>query len=456
MSLKAIILAAGQGTRMRSKLPKVLHQLAGRSLLSWVLDAADSILPEEILIVYGHQGEQIKQTLDDEALTWVEQAEQLGTGHALQQAMPRLDDDDNILVLPGDVPLISHETLSDLIANTAQDEVGLLTAMVAEPYGFGRILRNDAGHVVGIVEEKDASDDEKNITEINTGIMLLPVKPLKSWLAQLENNNVQGEYYLTDIIALAVASGITIKASQPIFNEEIMGINDRGQLARLERIYQSLAAEALMLEGVNLQDPTRFDLRGELTAAEDVTVDINVIIEGQVEIGANTSIGANVILKNATVGEGVTILSNCVIEDVHIGDHCIIGPFARLRPGTRLANNVKVGNFVETKKTTVAAGSKLPHLAYVGDAEVGKNVNIGAGVITCNYDGVKKYKTIIGDGAFIGADSQLIAPVTIGEDAYIATGSSINKDAPAGKLTIARSRQRTIAAWVSPKKKRQE
>jgi len=453
MSLKIAILAAGQGTRMHSKLPKVLHQMAGKPLLQWVLDATASVSPVETFVIYGYQGEQVKQALADNDVTWVAQTEQLGTGHALQQVLPHLHDDDRVLVLLGDTPLISDETLNSLIENTAENEIGIVTTITEEPYGLGRILRDQSDAILGIVEEKDASDTEKTIAEINTGIMLLPIKPLKNWLTKLQNENAQGEYYLTDVIAMAVADGVDIHAIQPLFNAEVIGINDRSQLAQLENVYQALAAESLMLDGVTLRDPARFDLRGELEIDADVTIDINVIVEGKVKIGRDTNIGANVILKNTTIGKDVTILPNCILEDSIVGDHCTIGPFARLRPGTQLANNVKIGNFVETKKITVDEGSKLSHLSYIGDAEVGKNVNIGAGVITCNYDGVDKHKTIIGDDAFIGTDSQLIAPVKIGKGAYIGAGSSINKDAPAGKLTVARARQKTVDGWVPPKKK---
>ena len=454
MTLKVAILAAGQGTRMRSNLPKVLHTIANKPLLQWVLQTAQSLQPEEIFVIHGHQGEQVKTTFADQQVTWVAQTEQLGTGHALQQVLPLLADNDQVLVLLGDTPLINATTLQQLSASTAKDEVGLVTALVEEPSGLGRILRDNNDAVVGIVEEKDATADEKLINEINTGIMLFPAKQLKTWLAQLKNHNAQSEYYLTDVIALAVTDGINIKTVQPEFNAEIIGVNDRMQLAELEGIYQAQAAAALMQQGVTLRDPARFDLRGELEVAEDVTIDINVIIEGKVKIGRDTNIGANVQLKNVVIGEGVTILANCVLEDSIIGNACTIGPFARLRPGTELADHVKIGNFVETKKITVDSGSKLPHHAYVGDAEVGKNVNIGAGVITCNYDGVDKHKTIIGDNAFIGTDSQLIAPVKIGKGAYIAAGSSINKDAPADKLTVARAKQKTIENWQRPQKKK--
>ena len=452
MSLKVVILAAGQGTRMHSRLPKVLHTIADKPLLQWVIQAAVALEPEETFVIYGHKGEQVKQMLADIEVTWIEQAEQLGTGHALQQALPSLNDADRVLVLLGDTPLISSETLQNLMASTADNEVGIVTANVEQPHGLGRIVRNEKDEIIGIIEEKDTSESEKLINEINTGIMLLPVKPLKMWLAKLKNTNAQSEYYLTDVIALAADSTV-IKSVQPLFNEEIVGVNDHVQLAQLESVYQIWVAESLMLSGVTLRDPARFDLRGELDIDEDVTIDVNVIIEGNVKIGRDTMIGANVQLKNVVLGEGVTILPNCVLEEAVVGNHCTIGPFARLRPGTELANNVKIGNFVEIKKTSVNEGSKLPHHSYIGDAEIGKNVNIGAGVITCNYDGTNKHKTIIGDNAFIGTDSQLIAPVTIGVGAYIAAGSSISKDAPAGKLTVARSRQKTIDGWKPPQKK---
>lgn len=452
MSLKVVILAAGQGTRMCSSLPKVLHQLAGKPLLQWVLDAAVYIKPAQTFVVHGCGSKRVKQAFTNKDVTWIEQAQQLGTGHALQQVLPQLQDHDRVLVLLGDTPLITRMTLNQLIDNTTADAVGIVTSIVTDPSGFGRILRDDNSNIVGIVEERDVHEEQRAITEINTGIMLLPVRPLKAWLHQLANHNAQGEYYLTDIIAMAAADKVAIKAVQPAFSAEVTGVNNRAQLASLERIYETRTAEALMLNGVTLRDPARFDLRGELNVDKDVIIDINVIIDGKVSIERDSTIGANVMLKNVTIGKGVTILPNCMIEDAIIGDDCVIGPFSRLRSGTRLANKVKVGSFVETKKITVGEGSKLPHLSYIGDAKVGKQVNIGAGVVTCNYDGVGKYVTIIGDGAFIGSDSQLIAPVTIGEGAYIAAGSSINKDAPAGKLSIARTRQKTVEHWSSNKK----
>jgi bifunctional UDP-N-acetylglucosamine pyrophosphorylase/glucosamine-1-phosphate N-acetyltransferase len=449
--LKTIILAAGQGTRMRSKVPKVLHKLAGKPMLERVIETAQTISPS-ISIVYGYQGDTVKTALSSYNINWVHQAEQLGTGHAVKQSVLDNESADQILVLLGDTPLITTQTLNALRENTAKNEVGIVTVHLENPYGLGRILRDKNNHIVGIVEEKDATDEQKKITEINTGIMLLPTQHLKQWLAKLKNNNAQKEYYLTDIFAMAVAEKVAIKNVSPQFIEEVMGINTRVQLAHLERVYQQRAAEQLMLSGVTLLDPSRFDLRGTLTCAEDVTIDVNVIIEGNVSIGRGTSIGANTSLKNCTIGENVVIESNVVIDDSTVGNHCTIGPFARLRPGTQLAEKVKVGNFVETKKAIVGEGSKLPHLSYIGDADIGKHVNIGAGTITCNYDGVNKFKTTIHDGAFIGSDSQLVAPVTIGEGAYIGAGSTITKDAPAQKLTISRAKQITIEGWKPPKK----
>ena len=450
-TLKTVILAAGQGTRMRSKLPKVLHQLAGKSLLECVIETAKTISPS-ISVIYGYEGDTVKSALSNHEVTWIYQAEQLGTGHAVKQAVSDKESADQILVLLGDTPLITTETLNELRKKTSKNEVGIVTVHLKNPHGLGRILRDKNNHIVGIVEEKDATDEQKKITEINTGIMLLPTQHLKTWLAKLTNHNAQKEYYLTDIFAMAVAEKVVINNVSPQFTEEVMGINTRVQLAQLERVYQQRAAEAHMLSGVTLLDPSRFDLRGTLTCAEDVTIDVNVIIEGKVSIGRGTSIGANTILKNCVIGENVVIESNVVIDDSIVGNHCTIGPFARLRPGTQLAEKVKVGNFVETKKAIVGEGSKLPHLSYIGDADIGKHVNIGAGTITCNYDGVNKYKTTIHDGAFIGSDSQLVAPVTIGEGAYIGAGSTITKDAPAGKLTISRAKQTTIEGWKPPKK----
>lgn len=451
MSTTAIILAAGQGTRMSSELPKVLHLLAKKPLLQWVIEAALKSGVDDIHVVYG-QNEQVKTVA--QGIQWVQQTEQLGTGHAVNQAMQKINtaNVEQVLVLYGDTPLISPQTLKHLLNSTPKDAIGLLTANFAEPAGLGRIIKDEHAKVVAIVEERDASEQQKAITEINTGIMLLPAKRAAVWLNNLKNDNTQGEYYLTDVIAMAVADNVEIKAIQASNTIEVAGINTRAQLAQCERNYQMNNAEQLMQQGVSLADPARFDLRGELKCEKDISIDVNVIIEGTVTLAKGVKIGANVILKNVSIGANTEILPNSMLEECVVGEDCAIGPFARLRPGTKLSDNVKVGNFVETKKVSIDAGSKLSHLSYIGDAVIGKNVNIGAGTITCNYDGINKYTTTIEDNVFIGSDSQLIAPVTIGENAYIGAGSSISKDAPANKLTVARARQRTIENWQAPKK----
>jgi bifunctional UDP-N-acetylglucosamine pyrophosphorylase/glucosamine-1-phosphate N-acetyltransferase len=419
------------------------------------LDAVNQLKTGTKYVVVGHEADKVQAAFAEQDIVWVTQTEQLGTGHALLQALPELANSDQVLVLLGDTPLINADTLQRLVQATSKNMIGIVTVSVEDPTGFGRIIRNEQGAVCQIVEEKDATADQKAISEINTGIMLLPVKQLQAWLPKLKNTNRQKEYLLTDIMAMAVAEEIEITTVQPGFVEEVLGVNNRAQLALLERTYQDIAAQTLMEKGVTLLDPLRFDLRGELDVGEDVTIDINVIVNGKVKIGNNTYIGPHVILTNVTIGNDVTIHANCVLEDTIIADGCSIGPFARLRPGTHLAKQVKIGNFVETKNAVVGQGSKIPHLSYIGDANIGANVNIGAGVITCNYDGVKKSTTTIHDGAFIGSDSQLIAPVIVGENAYIAAGSTINKDAPAEKLTIARSKQITLDKWLSPKKTRE-
>lgn len=452
MGLSVIILAAGQGTRMRSQLPKVLHPLAGKPILQWIVDAAQQLKPNDIYIVYGHGGEQVQAAIKADNITWVQQTQQLGTGHAVQQVLPHLKKDQQVLILVGDTPLISPETLKRLLANTKPGNLGLLTVDLENPFGLGRIIRNQDGTMTAIVEEKDATPAQKKITEINTGIMAFASNDLYLWLPQLKNNNAQKEYYLTDVMAMAVADKRQIDTLQPEDAHEVLGVNNRAQLAALERFYQQQNAERLMLQGVTLNDPARFDVRGELTCAEDVTIDINVIIEGKVTIGRNVIIGANTVLKNVTIGEGTVIHPHCHIDGAVIGRECQIGPFARIRSGTALQQHVKIGNFVETKNAKIADHSKVSHLSYIGDAEIGKEVNIGAGVITCNYDGVSKHKTIIGDGAFIGSDSQFVAPVTVEPGAYIGSGSTITRTAPAGKLTLARAKQVTIDKWQPPKK----
>jgi bifunctional UDP-N-acetylglucosamine pyrophosphorylase/glucosamine-1-phosphate N-acetyltransferase len=449
-SIKVLILAAGFGTRMKSSLPKVLHPLAGKLLLQHVIDAAKSISPD-IGVVYGYQGDTVRSSIGD-SIQWIYQEQQLGTAHAIAQGLSFFGHSEHVLILLGDAPLITSATLENLVKVTAKNQVGIVTAMVENPHGLGRILRNKKNQMIGIVEEKDATAKQKLIKEINPGIMLLPVKKLKTWLKKIKNKNAQNEYYITDIFSMAAKEKVVIKTVSASFSEEVLGVNTRVQLAQLERVYQRRYAEALMQQGVTLLDPLRLDIRGELHCEEDVTIDVNVIIEGKVNIGRGTKIGANVILKNCTIGRNVLIESNVVIDDANVSDECSIGPFARLRPGTQLAKKVKVGNFVETKKAIVGEGSKLPHLSYIGDADIGKNVNIGAGTITCNYDGVSKHKTIIKDGAFIGSDSQLVAPVVIGEGAYIGAGSTITKEAPAQKLTISRAKQLTVEGWKPPKK----
>ncbi len=454
MKLGVVILAAGQGTRMRSSQPKVLHRLANRPLLGHVIDTARALAPEQIAVVFGHGGETVPQAFSSESgLIWVEQSQQLGTGHAVDQALPALPEVDRILVLYGDVPLIQADTLSSLIRAGAGTELALLTVELDDPTGYGRIVRSAGGRVQRIVEQKDATGEELAITEVNTGFLVADRTRLADWLSRIDNRNAQQEYYLTDIVALAVADGVDVKAAQPAEAAEVMGVNDRAQLARLERHYQRGQAERLMRQGVALLDPSRFDLRGELTAGRDVQIDINVLIEGRVALGDGVSIGANSVVRNSTLGEGVRVLENCVIEDAVIGAESTVGPFARIRPGTRLAGGNRVGNFVEIKKSDIGEGSKINHLSYIGDAVVGKGVNIGAGTITCNYDGANKFQTIIGDNAFIGSDSQLVAPVTVGAGATIGAGSTITSDAQPGMLTLSRSRQYSVKGWKRPVKK---
>jgi len=454
MKLGVVILAAGQGTRMRSSLPKVLHRLANRPLLRHVVDTSNELNPEQTIIVFGHGGEHVQQAFSsDSDLVWVEQDQQLGTGHAVDQALPALADVDQVLVLYGDVPLIQAETLASLIQTATETDLALLTVDLVNPTGYGRIVRDAQGRVQRIVEQKDATPDELEITEINTGFLVADKKRLIDWLSRVDNNNAQEEYYLTDIVGLAVADGIDVKAAQPDDAAEVMGVNDRSQLARLERHYQRAQAEELMRQGVALLDPSRFDLRGELITGRDVQIDINVIIEGRVELGDGVEIGANSVIRNCCIADGVQILENCVLEDATIGAESVVGPFSRIRPGTQLAGKNKVGNFVEIKKSDIGEGSKINHLSYIGDSQVGKSVNIGAGTITCNYDGANKFQTIIGDNVFIGSDSQLVAPVKIGSGATIGAGSTITTDTPPDRLTLSRSKQSTVKGWKRPVKK---
>lgn len=451
MSIQIVILAAGLGKRMQSQLPKVLHTLAGKPLLQHVIDTALAVASDtKPIIIYGHAGEQILSKFKDQPLVFVEQATQSGTGHAVQQALPKLNDHDRVLVLYGDVPLISAKTLQVLVEETPEDGVGMVTSYFKNPEGYGRILRDDDHVVCGIVEEKDASDAERRITEINSGIYLIPATLLKEWLPKLQAHNAQREYYLTDVIPMAAKQGVTIVTVQPEHKDEIRGVNDKMQLSQLERSYQRQRAYELMRQGVTIIDPERIDIRGELTVGRDVVIDVNVIFEGVVKIGDGCRIGANCIIQNTELGERVELKPHSLLDGATVANDCIIGPFARLRPATILAEKAHIGNFVEVKKSHIGAGSKVNHLTYIGDSEIGQRVNVGAGTITCNYDGVNKHKTIIGDDVFIGSCTQLVAPVTVGEGATIGAGSTITEDAPANQLTLSRAEQRTIAHWVKP------
>lgn len=454
MTIKTIILAAGQGTRMCSNKPKVLHCLAGKPLLKHVYDMSRQLADNSVSIVYGHGAEQVLSELQGLDAHWAEQAQQLGTGHAVQQALDQVEDQDTVLILYGDVPLLKLATVEQLIADVSTQTLALLTVELDDPKGYGRIVRDEQNRVIKISEEKDASAVEKLITEGNTGIIAVGGAVLKKWLGQLGNNNAQQEYYLTDIIAMAVNDGFTIVTSQPQHASEVMGINDRSQLSYLERVYQLEQAQNLMSRGVTLADPARFDVRGIVTElGQDIDIDINVILEGDVSIGNNVKIGANTVIKNSQIADDVVILENCVIEDAVVGRQCRIGPYARLRPQAQLAEQVHIGNFVEIKKSSVAQGSKINHLSYIGDSIIGSKVNIGAGTITCNYDGVNKFQTVIEDGAFIGSDTQLVAPVTIGRNATIGAGSTITKDTPADQLSLTRTKQITLPSWQRPVKK---
>lgn len=451
-ALSVVILAAGKGSRMYSNLPKVLHPLAGKAMVQHVIDAATRLGASNVHLVYGHGGELLKQSLDTSELRWVLQAEQLGTGHAMQQAAPHFSDDEDILMLYGDVPLISVETLKSLLAAKPEGGIGLLTVKLDDPTGYGRIVREN-GEVVGIIEQKDASAEQLKISEINTGILVANGASFKRWLSQLSNNNAQGEYYITDIIAMAHAEGHKIATVHPARLSEVEGVNNRLQLSRLERVYQLEQAERLLLAGVMLMDPARFDLRGELSHGIDVSIDVNVIIEGKVKLGNRVVIGAGCLLKDCTIGDDCVLSPYSVFEDATLQADCTVGPFARLRPGAELGQGAHVGNFVELKKARLGAGSKAGHLSYLGDAEIGDNVNIGAGTITCNYDGVNKSKTIIGDNVFVGSDTQLIAPVSVGNDVTIAAGTTIVRDVPAGGLVISRTAQVHKPDWTRPVKR---
>ena len=452
MGLSTIILAAGQGTRMRSDLPKVLQPLAGKALLGHVLDCAVALTADDICVVYGHGGEVVREAFPGAGLRWALQAEQLGTGHALQQAMPDTPEANRVLVLFGDVPLLLPATCRRLIDETPAGDLAVLTVDMDDPTGYGRIIR-ESGSVSCIVEEKDAGRDEKAVREINTGVMLCPADKLRAWLDNLGNDNAQGEYYLTDVIAMAVNDGITVHGIKADTWTEVMGINDKKQLAEAERALQGRLVDELMKEGVGFADPARVDIRGTLTCGKDVFIDVNAVFEGDVELGDGVKVEPNNLVRDSHLGEGTVVHSNCHIEGANTGRNCEIGPFARLRPGARLANDVKVGNFVEIKKSTVADGSKVNHLTYIGDAEIGKGVNVGAGTITCNYDGANKFKTIIGDGAFIGSGVELVAPVEVGSGATVGAGSTITKNVGSDQLVLERARQKTVPGWKRPVKK---
>ncbi len=439
---------------MHSSTPKVLHRLAGRAMLAHVFDAAKQLSPKVICVVYGHGGERVRQAVDENGVIWVMQEPQLGTGHALMQAAPHLDERWPTLVLYGDVPLIRAETLKQLVEATGKG-LGLLTATLDRPTGYGRILRNGK-KVVGIVEEKDANARQRALREINTGIVVAPTKKLKSWLAKLQNHNAQKEYYLTDIVALATKERVSVTAIQAGAAWETLGVNSRAELAELERIYQRKLAAALLEQGVALADPSRCDVRGSLACGRDVAVDVNCVFEGEVKLGDGVSVGANCVLKDVTVGAGTRVEPFCHLEDADIGADCRIGPYARIRPGTRtrLAEGVHIGNFVEVKASSIGAGSKANHLTYIGDSEVGRNVNVGAGTIVCNYDGANKHRTVIEDDVFIGSDTQLVAPVRVGRGATLGAGTTLTQDAPAGELTLSRVKQVSIPGWERPVKKK--
>ncbi len=453
--MNVVILAAGQGKRMRSDLPKVLHPIAGKPMLAHVLDTARQLGAGRICVVYGHGGERVREALPAADITWVRQEPQLGTGHAVLQALPHLDPAVPTLVLYGDVPLTCAETLAQLMTQGAGGALALLTVRLDNPHGYGRIVR-DSGRIVRIVEEKDADDAERVIDEVNTGILIAPTAALARWLPSLGNRNAQGEYYLTDIVALAVSENLPVTACHPAHAWEVEGINSKVQLAALERIYQRNIANALMESGVTLIDPDRIDVRGELICGRDVKIDVNCVFEGKVTLADGVTVGPHCVLKNVTVKAGAQLHAFCHLEGAEVGPKSIVGPYARLRPGAVLGEDVHVGNFVEIKNSSIAAHSKANHLAYLGDATIGQRVNVGAGTITCNYDGANKFRTVIEDDVFIGSDTQLVAPVTVGHGATLGAGTTLTQDAPPDQLTLSRARQISIAGWQRPVKQKKE
>jgi bifunctional UDP-N-acetylglucosamine pyrophosphorylase / glucosamine-1-phosphate N-acetyltransferase len=448
-----IILAAGKGTRMQSTLPKVLHHIAGQPLLGHVLTAAKTVVDAKTIVVTGFGAHQVESTIGKEADVFVAQPEQLGTGHAVQCALPHIRENSKVLILYGDVPLIAPGTIANMLDTVTADQMGLLTVTLDNPTGYGRIIRDVDNTISAIVEQKDASAGQLTVNEVNTGVMALTSQQLMSWLPQIDNKNAQGEYYLTDLIAIANTASVKVQSIQPKSPTEVEGVNNRVQLSQLERAYQREKAQKLMESGTSLADPERFDQRGELTVGTDNFIDINCIFEGDVQLGSNVHIGPNCQIINSTVGDGVEIKANTIIEDSVVGNNALLGPFARLRPGTELADNTKIGNFVETKKAKVGKGSKVNHLSYVGDAELGEGVNIGAGTITCNYDGANKFKTSIGNNSFVGSNSTLVAPVNISDNSFVGAGSTITKDTEENSLAISRAKQRNIEGWQRPTKK---
>ena len=451
--LIVVILAAGQGTRMKSSMPKVLHTVGDRSMLEHSYDRAKDLGADAIHIVYGHGGEQVKSALSHLDANWVLQQQQNGTGHAVEAAMPSIEDDALVLVLYGDVPLVRVDTLKSLVSAAVESGFGLLTAKLDDPTGYGRIIRDGDGVVKRIVEQKDGSAEELKTDEVNTGMLVVDSSKLRDWINALDSDNAQGEFYLTDIIAMAANDGVVINTVQPTSIDETLGANNRVQLAELERYLQQRKANQLMIDGVTLRDPARIDIRGQLTTGMDVVIDINCLFEGDVKLGSNINIGANCIIRDSILADGVTVMPNSIIEESQVGNGAMVGPFARLRPETVLKEDAKIGNFVEVKKSTIGAGSKVSHLSYIGDTSMGKNVNIGAGTITCNYDGTNKHQTIIGDDVFVGSDSQLIAPVTLESGATIGAGTTLSNTAPQDSLTISRSRQKSVPGWSRPKKR---
>ncbi|MEO0996607.1 MAG: bifunctional UDP-N-acetylglucosamine diphosphorylase/glucosamine-1-phosphate N-acetyltransferase GlmU [Pseudomonadota bacterium] len=452
MKLSVIILAAGQGTRMHSARPKVLQTLAGKPLLGHMLDRARALGPDDICVVYGHGGDSVREALPDSDLRWALQAEQLGTGHAVQQALPDTPAGHQVLVLVGDIPLVQPATLQRLLDDADDGGVGVLTAELDDASGYGRIVRDAGGAVVRIAEDRDCSDAERALTEINTGVICCPRGRLAGWLDSLDADNAQREYYLTDIVAAAVADGVTVAGVTADTPEEVLGINDRLQLAEAERHWQRREARALLASGVTLADPARVDVRGRLSCGRDVFIDVNAVFSGDVTLGDEVSVGPGAVIRDSVVGAGTVIEAHSVIDGATLGERCRVGPFARLRPAALLADGARAGNFVEIKKSTIGRGSKVNHLTYIGDSDIGADVNVGAGTITCNYDGVNKHRTTIGDGAFIGSGVELVAPVEVGAGATIGAGSTIARPAPAEKLTVARSKQLTIDGWKRPTK----